>query len=98
VLRLKRKLGVTRAEVSGGNITERASAALRPMISLDPGMDFPDPSAQIDTERAELRITLAALLLTLTPHQRAVMIARTGLDGNGGATLESVGTRFNLTR
>ena len=57
---------------------------------------FVDPAA-IHDQRV-LTSSLPAMLATLGERERALLVARFGLDGREGATLSEVGARFGLSR
>lgn len=57
-------------------------------------LDIPDQ----EVERDDLRTQLIRLLDTLTPRERAIIVWRFDLDGQGERTLEEVGKALKITR
>ena len=60
----------------------------------DPAALRPDDAAEAQERAAAVRAALAAL----TPHQRAILAARHGLDGEPPRTLQEIGRALGLTR
>jgi len=63
-------------------------------LLADPAALRPDDAAEAQERAAAVRAALAAL----TPHQRAILAARHGLDGEPPRTLQEIGRALGLTR
>jgi len=62
---------------------------------------LPDPAAPRPDDAAEAHALAAAVraaLATLPPRDRAILVARHGLDGVPPRTLQEIGHQFGLTR
>jgi len=60
----------------------------------DPAVDRPDAEAEAHALAAAVRTALAGL----TPRDRAILVARHGLDGEPPRTLQEIGRSLGLTR
>jgi len=60
----------------------------------DPAADRPDAAAEAHALAAAVRAALAGL----TPRDRAILVARHGLDGAPPRTLHEIGQQLGLTR
>jgi RNA polymerase sigma factor (sigma-70 family) len=79
------------------SVATAAKAALRPTLTLEAIATIRDPSTEVEIELLELRAVLLPLLEALTPFERRVISARTGLDG-APETLQAVGERLGVSR
>lgn len=79
------------------SVAMAAKAALRPTLTLEAIAAIRDPSTEVEIELLELRAVLLPLLEALTPFERRVISARTGLDGTP-ETLQAVGERLGVSR
>ena len=74
-------------------VGEDEEAVLSDFIPADPSN-----SPEYLLERHAVKSDLAAVLNTLNPREREVLILRYGLDGKGIRTLEEIGKTYGVTR